>query len=634
MAAVGSNSIPRTNDIVGSIYYVIQSHILRSIVWMFCRTVVEPPHNDVSGEVEKATFLKEFTASQTVFGNSTYIDHSAFYLPINMWNPHWRSLGQRVLTAFENKLRRQSQKIIFPQVQRKKNVSESTASILRCYSAIDYVRTVDLECHYHRTGMQIQGECEMRTAWKFNDLKPRLYYCQGGRDYWAARFVKPLAVALMESIPSTNTALRRNPNQIQLDPQDYIVAWDFEAFTTSLSQLKFFISAVVEGLRHRELPNLQVFDYHKGILEIDPCDLLDEYNEICNINAPFSIHRLVDRYHLEDLGIERTDFVQQNSGMLGVAGNIGFSTACHGMEICKVCGEDKCVCVGDDALAATAIPPEYQIIPMMEELGRIHPDKFDRLVPEEDGPIKFVKRALYRDIDSLYLDFLISLPISAYIDNQYGSRTTPPDLTSYKCAKMVAVATGQVLWDVREHHLDLDDRDILYLNTFLRTTYRYMNFPIEGRLPGALLQIGDQKVQIKFTIPSLQFDRYDPRNSDWLEYLLDHTSQMFFSIPVLVEFRTSTVPDPNDEVYVPMQKGWKVLEDCGYVSVESLYEVVMVLNEGNKRRLRWALKVDRSDNRLQLCRVVCLKEIPLMFHDLPMFSDAFLLRGGVPVNTI
>jgi len=447
--------------------------------------------------------------------------------------------------------------------------------------------------------------------------------------------MKPMAVALMEAIPSTGVARRRDPSQVALDSQDYIVTWDFEAFTSSLSQLKFFLSAVAEGLRQRELPALSVFDYHKGIIELDPCDLLDEYNEICNINAPFSIHRLVDRYRLEDLGIERTSYAQQNSGMLGVAGNIGFSTACHGMEICKICGEDKCVCVGDDALVTTAISPDHQIIPMMQELGRIHPEKFSMLEPTEDGPIKFVKRALFRDLDSLYLDFLISLPISAYVDNIYGSRTIPPNLTSYQCAKMVGVSVGQVLWDVRTHHLDLDSKDMEYLSLFLLTIYRSMKFPIRGALPGASILLDDSRAVIKFTIPSIHFASYDPREMDWLEHLLDNSTQMFFSLPILDEFRTVPIPDIGDELFAPSQKGWKVIEDCGYVSVEPLWEVVTVMNESNKRRLRWMLKTDRLDSRLQLCRIVCLRMIPEMFWSLPIFVDAFFHSGsGLEIHSL
>jgi len=58
----------------------------------------------------------------------------------------------------------------------------------RLVGSPEEVTSRDLERWYYETGYQVGGITEMRWAWKFNDLKPRAYYCMGGQkdvpDYY------------------------------------------------------------------------------------------------------------------------------------------------------------------------------------------------------------------------------------------------------------------------------------------------------------------------------------------------------------------------------------------------------------------------------------------------------------------
>jgi len=55
--------------------------------------------------------------------------------------------------------------------------------------------TLDLELMKMKTGIEVGGDCEMRMVWKYNELKPRFYYCQGGTAYWPSRFTVPAGVS-------------------------------------------------------------------------------------------------------------------------------------------------------------------------------------------------------------------------------------------------------------------------------------------------------------------------------------------------------------------------------------------------------------------------------------------------------
>lgn len=600
---------------------LLHSVAYRSIIWMFCRTVPELSHENQAESIRQATFLKEFRAAQIRF--PTYygiFDYSAFYLPRSAYDvvPWDYRFIRHTLGSFVNQLNRMKNRVIFPQVQRKKNTSRSTTNLFNCYESKPYVRTVDLEEFYHRHGIQIGGECEMREAWKFNDLKPRFYYCQGGRDYFASRFVKKIAVALMESIPATQQLRRSNPERyLALEPDDYVTTWDFEAFTSNLGILKFFLSAIANGLRNEALYPLRCFDSFRGVVELYAFDILDDYNNTVNISSPFSLERIIWKHSFSE-GMEDHLYHQVNNGMLGVAGNIGFSTANHGFEVCRICHEDKCVCVGDDALAISSDHPNQIIIPTMSRLGSIHPEKFEILEPEQDGPLKFTKRAFWRDIGHLFCEILYNLPIAPYVDQQYGERTVPVDIDDYFRAKRVATSTGSLLSQIHLYRYEVPDEDMKILATFLDCTYSMMQLPRRGFLPGAYFNTSDGVKMSFFCLPAIELSKYDPRQVDWLEYLFESTNQEFFAIPYVSDYFRVPKPSCGDEICMPRSAALRILEDFGYVSTTACTEIVRELSESNRRRVKQMLNRKLLGMK-KLLRVHVKKDIPTMFDDLDLF---------------
>lgn len=241
--------------------HVANFPLYRSIVSMFVRN---EPLDDLS-EGEKAMhdgFLAEFMAGQNrrdpddrlsyqCLDQSNYCPAAySIYYPIA---PGWSAYAKNLVNRFVVRIGKMG--IVYPHVQRGKNMSVDTCRALYedGYSGDrswkDF-RTLDLEIHKYRTGREIQGHCEMRNIWRFNELKPRFYYATGGTCYWKSRYMKRFAVALMECMTSSQEQRRSHPEGIEysIEDDDYVMLWDYSAFTTSLSELKLFLYYLIKNL--------------------------------------------------------------------------------------------------------------------------------------------------------------------------------------------------------------------------------------------------------------------------------------------------------------------------------------------------------------------------------------------------
>jgi hypothetical protein len=579
---------------------------------MFARTVPEPPDFVTGPQIREAGFYKEFRASQIVFEQDQVRDYSCL-----LDEPSLRSVppaiarqARFVAIKFQKRLERLG--ILYPKVQRSKNVATESAILYTQmkHKPLAEVKTVDLEVLYYETGVQIGGCCELRSAWRFNDLKPRLYYCQGGDQYFASRYVKHLAVALMEAIPTTERRRRTNPELYlhQEFDKDYVTVWDFESFTTNLSELKFFLFYIAEALKDLGDVELRLFDYREGIVLVKASDLLHQYNEDVNIQAPFSIHRIVDRYLYDEDG--SITYRQQNSGMLGVAGNIGFSTALHGYAILEEVGPDNGVCVGDDAKSISRQHPGESIIPAMSELGLLHPDKCGIIEPYDYHPYRFLKRAFYREPDgSFYRDVLLNFPIAPYVDGHVSHRDVLPPSTPWEYHFKVAISVGGLLWSLLDH-LEIPGTEIDIVYSFLSHCYQKLGLPPRGFLPGYSLTVDDERYKVSFACPSIQFDRYDPRVVDWIDFLIADQHQHTVLVQTLGYRSPVVLPVQGDVFYAVQDPFFSAMEDIGTLKCTKVVEEHFVLSEKSVAELkRWLKKGLRSYGEGPLCRYDTVKDI-------------------------
>jgi len=603
----------------------------RSLLWMIAKTTTgSMDEKEQASIVMRETFIKEFSASQINWSHSALSDHRYIWMNPSRGEPHWAPMIRRFAGRFLLKVKQFP--LLYPKVQRSKNTSKDTArNYCQLYpdKNLAEVRTVDLEVHYFKTGQQIKGDSEMRQAWKFNDLKPRFYYCMGGSDYWASRYMKPFAVALMDASPGTTTSRRVDPSTSLFSPLDeFLTTWDYSAFTSTLSELKFFLYHVAELLRIDETV-VECLSYRNGPVFVYAHELLHAYNDKINTQSAFSIHRLA-RY-IDDITADEDErFYHQNSGPLGVPGNIGFSTALHGWETCKVCGEKKCVCVGDDALGSTADDPNHTLIPHIRKYGDINARKWKILHPYDTGPIPFLKRGLTRDQVILVFDLLLDLPISPYIDGLTGLRTVLPDsMKPYNRLRKIAGQTGALLWRIREINIKLGfnpvEMDLLY--TFLDAAYARLKLPRRGFLPGFNYRFPSHiwgqtdRCELLFALPSLDFALYNPAVNDWLEFLFETCLQQSFLIPIYILKQRYPLPDQGDKLLVAEDKLWKMLEDIGTITCRPFYVREGHLNAENKRLLSKMFVPHQADSAYgPAMEIEVVDDVPTQFHSLFMPS--------------
>jgi len=595
---------------------VCDNRISRSIIWILCRCLPEPVNYPEESMIRHTSFVSEFHAGQVPWSIDPLFDYSALAKTKGEWVPTWQLPMKKYAINFQTRLRRVG--YLFPKVQRKKNTTRETAYNYHEYlqveptmSQLSAVTSLDLEKLYHKTGIQIQGSNEMRSAWKFGDLKPRYYYCMGGTEYWASRYMKRFAVLLMESIPSCTVRMRTSPQEDLIpDDDDYISTWDFKAFTTRLSDLRYMLYHLARGLEKEEI-YVSIVDYRLGLLRVPSWELLDQYNKLININAPYDIERIRESASYFDNEAIRV-FYQQNSGMLGVPGNIGFSTANHGLIVSMAVDETKGCCVGDDGLRLGKTPfAESALCEDLQLLGVMHPEKDGELAPDNPGPLRFVKRGWYRPDTlgdfRLFRDFLFDLPIPSIIDGEYGNRDIFPLPSKYERARKVGTAAGGVLWQIHEHRYEISDQEIILLEIYLRLAYHKVGLSPIGGLPGKFLK---QHGTISFAYPCIDFDRYDPRWYEWLDFQFEQIHQTSFSIPLDTP-KAWKMPfgRKGDVVYWGRNKFVKVFEDIEVVESTVLYENVTFLSEVNRRRVRQHL-MGISSGLDPMCKVVFLKDIP------------------------
>jgi hypothetical protein len=409
--------------------------------------------------------------------------------------------------------------------------------------------------------------------------------------YHRSKYMKPIAIAFMEAFEMTSLESRSNPprqlNQ-HYDPSMWVTAWDLSSFTTNLSELKYFLyytSRLLEDFNYCRF--ITIIDYKEGPIQVHPWDLLDAYNEDINIQSPFSIHRILDRF-----GLDEETFIhkQQNSGMLGVPGNIGFSTALHGVIAAKAVGPERVVCVGDDAIGLSYEAPEENLIPTIQTLGIIAVEKFSLRSPMQEGYMKFLKRRL--DIgEFLSLSSLFNIPVFPIIDGEVPELRTPPLRFSWRDRISAAVSgVGKLLWDFFTFSSLVDQESFEIFSIFLRKLYRQMYLPRGGSLPTSFIKHPQEGlISINVAVPSIEFDRYDPRAEDWSEYLWRARPSRIVNLPVISPY---PIPMKGIKGFATRVPEMRILEDIGVIEIREEFESIETFSEENHRRFRIWLKRD------------------------------------------
>jgi len=348
-------------------------------------------------------------------------------------------------------------------------------------------------------------------------------------------------------------------------------------------------------------------DYADGIVEKTLSDMILEYNEEVNTESHFSIFRVVDR--LLEIEEERERYRSKNSGLLGVLGNIGYSTAFHGFHLSAVAKKDTGVSLGDDAGAGMNEDPRHRLVPHIKLIGDLADEKVDILPPLEydfqEQMTKFVKRRFTRSSDGITIGILHAFPNTASVFGVRDSyHTILPETDEDRLYKFVG-QVGAFLWDIFATE-SLENEEIIVITEMLTRCYKKLGLNTRGSLPGKPHRLF--KHGLKIAVPPLG---YDYSAYDWAEYLWDYALETHALIPSAVgptsppDYLEGHMFDCTDSPFL------QVLVDVGCVEkIEPIEEWVEVC-ETNRRLFRKYLQGHKSAFR---CRY--LSFCPDWFDDL------------------
>lgn len=494
------------------------------------------------------------------FDSKISMEQAKSYLWFNMNKDDHTSFVHGMFTRGLRRLRtefsRHHATLLLPYANDRKNVGYTTQHLYRVIKGTSSssewdasVTTGDLLRLYAETGAVVGGPMEVRVKWGFNDLQARVYYSLGGHGYFNALYIKPICNKICEILPSTNPFSRFDITRIHtITPEEIVVTYDYSAFTTSLSELKYFLyylAGELEGIQ------IDVLDVFLGVTSIDLGEYIRSYNQAVNELQEVQVNRL---FH----GVD--DYIRQGrSGSLGTQGNIVFSTTLHGLhlgEFSRTPFEDSCV--GDDALVAIMANLLPLFIAHINVLGTIHPEKFTSLVRGEtalkqnEQAFKYLKRPITVDMSGeIRTGLLDAFPdLFTAIGYETDSFRDSQNLTLEDRRKGLVTQWSRFLVihqnDPVRLSYALEDHLYLLLE-LIGVCYDVLGIPREGCIPSHKLGRGDWKEVAHMYAPPC--DDLDVFTVNWMDLLY----QRYADDDIVVPFSTESVVGPEPDCLVTLK---------------------------------------------------------------------------------
>lgn len=453
-----------------------------------------------------ASWSKEFEATQGV-DRLPVIDYSIWFSaegdshlkPLSPFLPAAPHHNLRIKNSLAKWKSSMVNKLLYPQVQSGKSLSRMTAATWyskgRNEETGDFptnVSSADLEKWYADTGEEIEGPCEMRQSWKYNDLTPRTYFAQGGSAYHASKYIRDIATSLSNMFPETGFISRFSYNDLEVSEQHTTFIYDYSSFTSNLTELKYFLQALSEFV---DDVMVRIVDSRHGVLHTSLGALIRDYNDVCNQECEFMRNRWME----DDTAIYR----HNKAGLLGVYGNIALSTVLHGLHACQLAGDaSSAKCVGDDVYGSYKVDAgirSREIIDAIQSLGEIQKSKIRwwryRPIEDESGDDRaypYIKRPFDRLETRMILEPALYLPIFGLINPiPDGVHTDPEDLATR--IKILCVQTYACIRQIRVIMPSLRVLQILMVENYIRCLYRAIGLELDGRLPVETFYVGKER---------------------------------------------------------------------------------------------------------------------------------------------
>jgi len=412
---------------------------------------------------------------------------------------------------------------------------------------------LDLEIVYHKYGIRISGVTEMRWSWKYNVLKPRVYYARGPDVYYDSKYIQSIFNLLIDALPQCNRWSRYDISSLNMTANSRLFIYDYASFTSVLEEIRNFTAAIADFLRGCIVT---IIDTYHGPVQVDAGVLVDQFNEACNNRPEFDIGFMTWEKHD---GLE-SSIVTHTCGMLGVPGNISSCTLLHTMHLIMVLEELGCKVVGDDAGGVTLKGPD-EILELLQNIGVCNPDKveawdevseaFKEENPAVDTTWHYTKRPIDRVGDRVYQGFQVIWPPACLVldlEDQFHTVVQvkgikDPILKAARFCHSFVAQMSKFPRMPKEWETQIMDR---FLDSIRRRMIRHR---VTGRIPS------------QYITPSSVLLGFD--SDAWLDEIWDDV----FRVPELVD-ESPQVLDDHGVNYGRMSRALTLAEKLGYATVE------------------------------------------------------------------
>jgi len=461
---------------------------------------------------------------------------------------------------------------------------------------------------YSETGGYVDGPVEVRSAWKYTQIAPRIYYARGGSVLSTSQYLQPILNMIIDAFPEVHRHNRFSSPHDPLTDTDVEIIYDYSSFTSMLDDVVEFVrylSIFFTGTR------MTLIDVYHGPVDIDLGDLFARYNKECNDYVEFDASRVSSAK--DDLTV-----LTHTCGMLGVEANIFLATLLHGIHLRFIAGLNRSRCVGDDARfhhgtedGTLSQDEKSRVAWMLSGLGVINESKlgiFENGVEPELQAYRYIKRPLQRDrdimLEGLMIDLPSLIPLTALSDRYH---TVLPSNT-HPC-RVTFKAIVRLLRTLKLHSLSMDSDE-----EGVRMLARHVQF-----LVGEIRKQDPDGKHSPFGKSDIQTGYRLPQVSDWGK--IDYEDWILHGLGYETEVRFLQKGGSNDEIcdgrigstMIRESSGRRsFLVKMGYLRREDLFDVVsisMIGLDGMKEYLDGLYPA--------VCRYVVVESVPSWYSQIP-----------------
>jgi hypothetical protein len=428
------------------------------------------------------------------------------------------------------------------------------------------VVSLDVVHHYIRTGEWAPGRTEMKQAWTPSQLVPRTYFCWSGRDISAAAYLRNFFNDLGDQFVCSDRRNRVQPDWLKRGPDDEgFVFYDLTSFTSWFHEHVPFLRSVAKafsGIRvYLVGEDLTLSDHDLG-------SLIEGYTDLTTDFATFVVNS-----KSVGMGYEGRVFTHQTAGFLGIPGNLITCTIAHGLAAAANYELPRSLQVpGDDVGGSARDEPHRRAVKhCASTLGSLQFDKVFQ-TPQLSLYLKRLVLVLGNSLDLApmlifpLLPYLINPDSTTYQSNRF--RLPPRDRIHCRAASVI-VAFLRDFWRHTGGNADSDSKAIILL--FLRRIHDQVGLPQGAIFQGRLYGSDDPETDHVYSDISVKFPVDDDRCLDWnpdLNFASKYVTRMTIRGVHEVKFTEGfTSLSEGERIVVRNSKGWRFLEDMGYVEI-------------------------------------------------------------------